>query len=122
MAEQKDIFVLKRVMSGVVMGYVRAGEAETAIEVYIKNNFFLGAGVTLDMIREWVVQKDLDHAFYLFERMLYTPWQKAEALLILAEGYRQTGLTELEEDHGRIISEVIEDVSQPQAKDEKKTK
>lgn len=113
MADEKDIFVLKRVMSEVVMGYVKAGEAEAAIDVYVKNNFFLGAGITLDMLREWVNQKDLNHAFFLFERMLYSPWQRAEALLILAQGYQQSGAAELQEDHGRVISEVIEDTREP---------
>jgi len=113
MSEEKDIFVMKRVFSDVVLDYVKAADADKALEVYIKNNFFMGAGITLEMLREWVNQKDLDHAFYLFERMLYTPWQKSEALLILAEGYRQSDLSALKDDHARIINDVIKDTKQP---------
>lgn len=113
MNEEKDIFVMKRVFSGVVLDYVKAADADKALEVYVRNNFFMGAGVTLIMLREWVNQKDLDHAFYLFERMLYTPWQKAEALLILADGYRQSDLSALKADHARVIGDVIKDTKQP---------
>lgn len=118
-ADEKDIFVLKRVLSDVVVDYVKAGEADKAMDVYIKNNFFLGAGITLDMMREWAAQKDLNHAFFLFERMLYTPWQKAEALLILAEGYRQSGVAQIDKDHARVIAEMIKDTKNP-PKGEKK--